>query len=406
MDIEVREVGSDLFKEVDKTLAMAFGEDSDPAEWEAAQPIFHAGRTLGAFDGEALVGVAGDNDFGLTVPGGTVVASGVHTVGVLPTHRRRGIMRSLLQRQAEAAKDGGRPVAYLWASEGAIYQRVGYGTGTLSAAFQIDRAHTSFLRPPEPAGRMRLVDRTEALKVMPAVYERVRLTRPGMIDLNEVWWNYMLFHTEHHRKEGTQLFFAIHETAEGADGYVEYRVKERWTDTGPDYTLTVEDLVAATDEAYAALWRYCFEIDLVRHVKGIKRPVDEPLLFMLAEPRAFQLKIRDGAWLRITDLAEALRARSYSTEGRLVLEVSDDFCPWNEGRWSLEGGPDGATVGPARAEADLVLDASTLASAYLGTVPFSTLARAGRVTEAGTDALRRADAMFASERAPWCPHVF
>jgi predicted acetyltransferase len=315
-------------------------------------------------------------------------------------------MRALLQRQAEAARDGGRPVAYLWASEGAIYQRVGYGTGTLSAAFQIDRAHTAFLRPPEPAGRMRLVDRTEALKVMPAVYERVRLTRPGMIDLNEVWWNYMLFHTEHHRKEGTHLFFAIHETAEGADGYVEYRVKERWTDTGPDYTLTVEDLVAATDEAYAALWRYCFEIDLVRHVKGIKRPVDEPLLFMLAEPRAFQLKIRDGAWLRIIDLPEALRARSYSTEGRLVLEVRDDFCPWNEGRWSLEGGPDGATVGPARAEADLVLDASTLASAYLGTVPCSTLARAGRVTEAGTDAVRRADAMFASERAPWCPHVF
>jgi predicted acetyltransferase len=406
MEIEIRELGIDRFKDIDDTLARAFGEDTDPAEWEAARPIFEAGRTLGAFDGEAMVGVAGDTDFEVTVPGGTVSGSGVHTVGVLPTHRRRGIMRSLLRRQTEVARDAGRPVAYLWASEGAIYQRVGYGTGTLSAAFEIHRDQTAFLRPFEPVGRLRLVDRNEALKVMPAVYERVRPTRPGMIHLTEVWWNYMTVHTEHHRGRGSHLFFAIHETIEGADGYVAYRVKDRWADTGPDYTLTVEDLVAATDRAYAALWRYCFEVDLVRHVKGIKRPVDEPLLFMLAEPRAFQLKIRDGAWLRIVDVLEALQARRYAAEDRLVLEVRDEFAPWNEGTWALDGGPDGATVGPTQAEPDLVLDASDLASAYLGTVPFSTLGRAGRVTEATTDALRRADTMFASERAPWCPHVF
>jgi predicted acetyltransferase len=168
----------------------------------------------------------------------------------------------------------------------------------------------------------------------------------------------------------------------------------------------LEELVTATDEAYAALWRYCFEVDLVGHVRGEGRPVDEALLYMLAEPRALRFTIRDGAWLRIVDLPEAVRARRYATDDRLVLEVRDEAAPWNEGAWLLEGGPDGATCQRSRREPDLILDTSSLASSYLGTVSFTRLARAGRVSETGTDVLQRADAMFASEREPWCPHVF
>jgi predicted acetyltransferase len=408
VDIEIRPFGPDRYREFMEMMSVAFGEDFDPkAELEVYRPIFEASRTWGAFDGGQVIGAAADTEFGLTVPGGMVSASGVSAVAVLPTHRRRGIMRALLRRQTDEAHDSGRPVSYLWASEGAIYQRVGYGVGTLAAGFEIDRQHTAFLRPVEPTGRIRLVNRDEALKLLPIVYDRLRSTRPGMVSQTEAWWEEIFRHSDHHREKGTSsLFFAIRESTEGADGYLVYRVKDDWTDAGPDQTLVLEELVAATDEAYAELWTYCFSVDLVRHIKGWKRPIDEPLLLMLAEPRALRFKVRDGAWLRIIDLAEALGARRYAMEGRLRLDVRDEFCPWNQGRWELEGGPDGASCGRTDSGPDLLLNVADLAAMYLGAVRPSTLARAGRVEERTAGSITRADAMFATDVAPWCPHVF
>ena len=315
-------------------------------------------------------------------------------------------MRALLRRQTDESRDVGRSLSYLWASEGAIYQHVGYGTGTLAAVFEIDRQHTAFVRPVEPTGRMRLVDREEALKVLPGIYDRVRPTRPGMVSQPDVWWEEIYRHSEHHRQGAGPLFFAVHESPEGADGYVAYRVKDDWTDGVPDQTLKMQELVAATDDAYAELWRYCFNVDLVRHVKGWKRPADEPLLHMLAEPRALRFQVRDGAWLRIIDLPAALEARRFAVDGMLRLDVRDEFCPWNEGRWVLQGGPDGASCRRSDGEPDLILGTEELASMYLGAVRPSVLARAGRIEERTDGAIQRADAMFDADVAPWCPHVF
>jgi predicted acetyltransferase len=164
--------------------------------------------------------------------------------------------------------------------------------------------------------------------------------------------------------------------------------------------------MATTRDAYAALWRYCFDADLIRTVEGWKRPVDESLLYMLANPRGLGVRVRDGTWLRLVEAPAALEGRAYGTEGRLVFDLHDGFCPWNEGRWELEAGPDGAACRPATKEPDLVLGAGELASMYLGTVPAGGLARAGRVEEITAGALGIADAMFASDPAPWCPYIF
>jgi len=407
MEIDIQPIGTDQYEDAMRVLAASFGEDFDPKEEkEVYGPIFEAGRMWGAFDRGQMIGAAADTEFELTVPGGMVSTSGVHAVAVLPTHRRRGVMRALLRRQTDESRDVGRSLSYLWASEGAIYQHVGYGTGTLAAVFEIDRQHTAFVRPVEPTGRMRLVDREEALKVLPGIYDRVRPTRPGMVSQPDVWWEEIYRHSEHHRQGAGPLFFAVHESPEGADGYVAYRVKDDWTDGVPDQTLKMQELVAATDDAYAELWRYCFNVDLVRHVKGWKRPADEPLLHMLAEPRALRFQVRDGAWLRIIDLPAALEARRFAVDGMLRLDVRDEFCPWNEGRWVLQGGPDGASCRRSDGEPDLILGTEELASMYLGAVRPSVLARAGRIEERTDGAIQRADAMFDADVAPWCPHVF
>jgi predicted acetyltransferase len=407
VDIEIRSIGLDRFEEAMRMLAASFGEDMSRQELEDERPIFEASRNLAAFDGDTIVGHASAYPTELTVPGGALPAAGITSVGVLPTHRRRGIATTLMRTQLDELHEAGTPLAHLWASETLIYQRFGYGIGSLTMALEIRREDTAYLLPVRPRGRTRLVDRDEGLKVIPTMYDAVLPSRPGMPERDENWTRARFRDEERSREGASSLFFVVYETDGGVEGHVVYRVKEAWDlRTGPGHTLRIEELMTTTVDAYGALWRYCFDVDLVRSVEGWKRPVDEPLLYMLANPRGLGVRVRDGTWLRLVEAPAALEGRTYGMADRLVLDLHDGFCPWNEGRWELEAGPQGAACRSTSSEPDLVLGAGELASMYLGAVSASALARAGRIEERTAGALRTADAMFASGLAPWCPYIF
>lgn len=407
MDIDIRLIGADHYEEFFRLHAAAFSEEIRPEDMEAWRPTLPSSPTHAAFDGNSMVGATSAAPFELTVPGGGFLpCAGITSVGVLPTHRRQGVLRRLMRAQLDDIRERGQPMAYLWASEASIYQRYGYGVGALMGSVDIRRTGTPFLRPFERRGRVRMIDRQEAMKIMPSVYERVRPTRPGFLGRDEIWWPVLFHDPEHERDGATPLFFVVHESDEGVEGYVAYRVKEEWDDSvGPNGAMRIEELMASTSDAYASLWRYCLDVDLVRRVKAWKRPADEPLLHMLVEPRALGLSVRDGTWLRLVDVRAALEARMYAAEGRLVLDLRDPFCPWNEGRWELEAGSDRADVRPSDSDPDVMLQVEDLAAMFLGAVAPSALARAGRI-EASPEAVARADRLFATELAPWCPHVF
>jgi predicted acetyltransferase len=407
MDYEIRPIGLDRWDEAVRLHGAAFSEEIHPEEADVVRPIFVSDRNLAAFEGDTMVGQASASPMELTVPGGLLPAAGITAVAVLPTHRRRGVGRALMRRQLDEVHDQGTSLAYLWASEGRIYQRFGYGIGSFSGAFDIHRTDTEMVHTVEPPGRMRLFDRAEAMKSFPSVYERVRPGRPGMIDRDERWWNAVFLDIEARRDGATPFFWAAYEGRGGLDGYVVYRVKEAHDHRGRfRNVLDVEELVWASPDAYVGLWTYCFGVDLIGRLTGWRRPVDEPLLYLLAEPRALSFRFRDGTWLRVVDVPAALEARRYAVEDRVTLGVEDAFCPWNEAAWTVEGGPDGATCRRADSDPDLILDAATLSSSYLGTVSFRSMADAGRVAERTEGAVARADAMFASTPAPWCPHIF
>jgi predicted acetyltransferase len=408
MDVEIRALREGEIDAMLRADAAGFGEAVTDDELAVERTVVEPERALVAVDAGTIVASTAAATFQLTVPGGVAVpCAGITSVATLPTHRRRGIGRALMQRQLEDLRERGDPVAYLWASEAAIYPRYGYGTGAMSGTFKIRRGQTAFLREVETQGRIRLAERDEALKVVGEIYERIRPTRPGMIDRPGAWPEYRFHHDEHHREKGTSPpFFAIYETSDGAQGSVSYTIKDTWTHAGPNQELEVDELLWTTGDAYAALWRYCFDIDLVRTITGWKRPVDEPLLHMLAEPRALSFRLRDGTWLRLVDVAAALEARRYSHEGRVVIEVDDAFAPWNDGTYVLEGGPQGGTCRPTGAEPDISMQVDDLAAAYLGGASFRMLASAGRVVERTPGTLTTVDAMFSSAVAPWCPWIF
>ena len=111
---------------------------------------------LAAVDEGRIVGGAGAFSFRTTVPGGAVVPSaGVTVVGVLPTHRRRGILRSMMRLQLDDAHERGEALATLFASEETIYGRYGYGRATLALELKISRIRGAY-RPVKTVSRIRI----------------------------------------------------------------------------------------------------------------------------------------------------------------------------------------------------------------------------------------------------------
>ena len=405
MDLEIRPAAPEEFEALMRATTIAFGGDFHPDELEHTRAEFEKGRSLGAFEGPEVVGATLGLSFDLTVPGGFLPALAVSGVGVLPTHRRRGVLRALMRRQLDDARDSGKPLAILWASEAAIYPRFGYGLAVLHAELDVQTPLAGYRVPFPSQGRMRLLSEDEAMKTLPEVYERVRLTQPGFLSRTPEWWRYRFWIPAHHRDGFSDNFFALYE-GEGPEGYVVYRTKHDWPDGSPEGVLQVVELVAATDSAYAGLWRFCFDHDLMTRVKADLRPSFEPLLHMLDEPRRLRMRLADALWVRPVDVAAALEGRRYRRPGRLVLEVHDEFCPWNEGRYEIESSREGASCRATRHEPDLLLGASELGALYLGGTSAWTLLRAGRVAEGRPGGVERADDMFAWTPGPWCPHRF
>jgi len=406
LDISIRPVSKDDFGAFFNAAERSFSHQGTEEEVELERPLFEPERSLVAFDGDEMVGTAGIFSLDLTVPGGSLPMAGVTAVGVNPTHRRRGILTELMRRQLEHCRDHGDPLAGLWASESSIYGRFGYGLAAFTTEVEIERTRAAFREPVDASRRLRMLDKERALDMVTSVYDRVRLTRPGMFARSAARWTNLLADPEVRRRGMSPLFFVVSESSEGPDGYVIYRTKQSWDEGFPNGTLSVRELQADAPEAYAALWRYCFDVDLMTKIEAWPRPVDEPLHHLLAEPRRLVTRLWDSLWIRIVDVPMALAGRRYQTKGRLVVDVRDAFCPWNEGRYALDGGPDGATCARSDDEADLSVAADALGAVYLGGVRFGTLRQVGRVEERSEGAVRRADAMFGWDPQPWCPEIF
>ena len=364
---------------------------------------FEIPRMHAAFDDGRIVAGAGAFPFELTVPGGTVPAAGVTAVGVLPTHRRRGIMRAMMRTQLDDVHARDEPVAILFASEETIYGRYGYGVASLHASIEIPRNRSSFARPVQARGRTRLVDTEEALELFPPVYDTVRRERPGAFARSRTWWeSRLLADQEWRRRGGAALQRVVLEHDGRPEGYALYRLQqsiEHGTSTGQ---VRVIEAVGATPRAENEIWRLLLDIDWIDRVTAWLLPADHPLLLLLAEPRRAAFRLGDGLWLRVVDVEAAFAARSYAGDEAVVIDVRDAFCPWNEGRWRI--GPEGAKR--TDAEPTLRLDASDLASLYLGGFTLGQLARVGRVEELAGGAIEAGHRLLYTERAPWCPEIF
>jgi predicted acetyltransferase len=413
MDIDIRPITPEESRGFDEVLDAAFGETISDEERADHHAWFEYDRSIAAFDGDRIVGTGGAYSMDLTLPGlATIPVGGLTAIAVLPTHRRRGILRSMILYHFEEVERRGEMVSALGASESVIYGRFGYGMATSAATYEIDPRHGAFLRPSDASragrGRLRLLEPEETGKLVPPFYDRYRRGQPGELDRSQTWWDVYVRDPEWTRHGASRHFDVVYESEPGrVDGWLSYRVEPRWPDGLAANLVRVRQLVGLTPEADAALWHYCLSMDLAGTVRVNDRPVDDPIRWRLADPRRLRVvTVDDQLWVRLLDLPGALAARRYATEGELVLEISDALRPRNHGRFRLEGGPDGASCQPTRAEPELALDITDLGAAYLGGTGLATLARASRVAELTPGALLRADRMFAADPPPICTTHF
>jgi predicted acetyltransferase len=399
--LSIRTIDESDVPEFQRVMAWAFLDDPQGEDTKWLKVLEHD-RAHVVLDGDEIVGTAGILSREITVPGNVTAPAGAITmVAVKPGHRRRGVASLLMKTQLHGMHESGEPIAILWASEGSIYRRFGYGELATSLNRMMMPTRMAFHPGVSVSDtRIRQVTREEAMPFMRKVHDRVRRTRVGWLNRVDATWDVQLADSEVDRDGLTSYRYCLH-----PEGYVVFRVKGGRGPRGPQDELHVRELVCETEQAYVDLYRFLLDIDLATEI-SFYTATDDPILHMVDNPRKVGRDLGDALWLRIVDIDRALPLRRYSSDVDSVLEVEDSFCPWNSGRWRLTVKDGEAVVARTEDSADVSLDVAALGSAFLGGVRLSVLKRAHRVVEHTPGHVDALTIAFLGTQEPHCPEVF
>ncbi|HUF14903.1 MAG TPA: GNAT family N-acetyltransferase [Acidimicrobiia bacterium] len=395
----------DLFR---SRLSRGFGGDidSDDSAAERFRSIFEYDRTLAVFEAGDIVGTGAAFSLGVTAPGGVEVPmAGTTVISVQPTHRRRGVLRELMDRHLEDVTDRGEPLAGLWASESSIYGRFGYGPSTFRYSTEIDTPTVKMSDPPAKRS-VRLIDSEDAESMIRSVYEAVRPTRPGMLTRSDPWWTHRLMADPESWRGGKSAHrYLVFEEDGSPTGYATYRQKEKWEDFVAGGEIRVTEVIAADPNAHKGIWAFLTNIDLFNKLEWWNLPLDDALPNIITDQRRVRRRLVDALWVRVMDVTAALEARGYEHDGTVTIEVIDPTRFRAAGTYRLEVVDGVAACDRTSASAELRLGADVLGHLYLGGGNAIAMADAGRI-EGDPAAVARLHRIFRTDRAPWCPEVF
>ncbi|WP_167305867.1 GNAT family N-acetyltransferase [Nocardioides euryhalodurans] len=397
-----------------------FGDDSEPARarrtgWlQAVQYGFHEGRLSEEYEklwlehveadgvvcrgawlpadafGAGPVPVATTSWFDKTLNVGREMLPlrMITDVTTSAAHRRRGLVRRLMEDCLADAAEAGLPLAALTVSEATIYGRWGFGAATFAQEATLDTGPRFGLRDHTDPGRVEFFDPRDSWPMIRDHLDRLHATSRGSVGLPAFYepfltgaWNF--------REAGPdkQLRGVVHLDAdEHVDGLVLYRQDGR--DEQNWRKVKVVAMLADHPTTRLSLWEFLGGIDLVRTVTWGLMPADDPLRWALRDLNALKLGSNEEfLWVRVLDVPVALGARPWAADGEVVIEVTD-AQGHAAGRWLVATAGGIAKVVPTDQPAELALDAETLGTFLLGPVPVTTLHHAGRITGDETAAAR------------------
>ena len=379
----------------------AFGDGPDNVVATANR----AEWTLCAFVNGKLASSFTNIPFTMRANGKAMPLAGVSTIGTQPEYRRQGLVRRIHTQAFAQMRDAGQPVAALWASLAAIYQRYGYAMTTVCRRYAVDTVDIRFHDGDGGSGRVERIDAASAYDALKSIY--IQSVADGMCYLHRakaLWLEGVLEDVE---ADGPLWVAVCRDDGGRPQGYVIYTLRAGKVDhPGRDQEIIVRELAWLNTDAYRSLWSFLARHDLVGRVLWRNAPVDDPAAELFLEPRMLKAQDREGAWFRVVDVAKALAGRGYDAADSLAIRIAPDpLTPWNDGAWQLEAAPDGAEVRPARKAPDIALGVKALASLFTGFRSATALAHWG-LLEGDAKAIARADALFRTRQAPHCPDHF
>jgi predicted acetyltransferase len=393
VDYSIRYARAEEFPAITALDGASFGFAYSEQDMEDAKLDVDLDRMLVAVEGDRIVGASCELPLTVTLPGGHADVVGLSWVSVELTHRRRGILRGLVERQVRECAAAGGLAIILLASEGGIYGRYGFGSASDTRKVVVDRHGSRLLRPCAASG-VRRISADEAREVLPPIYDRWRRRTPGGLDRSDARWQIQLMDRDYQRNGMSGLFHLVH-----PDGYVSYRIKADWNDGHPQHTCWITDYVVASPDAHMGLWQVLLGFDLCATIESHRVPLDDPLPHLLADPRRVRtVELNDGLWVRPLNLCGLLSARTYAVDVDVVLGVRDPLL--GDGRYRLRGGPDGAECVATDAEADLDIDVADLGALSLGGRRLAPLVGARRVRAPDPGVVTRVDRALLADVAP------
>ncbi len=408
MTIDVRAVREEEFDAWSDALVVGFYDPKNRGNGPWRRKTIDLERCIGAFDGSRAVATFRSIEMELTLPGGFVPMTGVSSVTVMPTHRRKGLLSRMMALEFEAARERGEALAGLLAAEYPIYGRYGYGPAAEGCIWELDARAAKFVR--DLPGTVELIDAQEARTLGPQVYERLRAVTPGAVTRNDAFWDRQLGLVAREGDESAKA--RLHALVRDDDGepvgYVRYKFgPETWTQGRPDITLTAEDLIAQDVVYEARLWKFLADHDWVsKVVSNETRRADELWRDLLVNRRvAHAFNHWETLWLRVLDPVAALGARRYEAPGRFVLRIVDKHG-YADGTFAVEGGPEGATCARSMQSPDVTLPVEVLSSILLGGFTASRYGALGMLEEHRDGSVAGLSAMFHTGIAPWVPTDF
>lgn len=404
--LTIRSLTTEEIPDLVSVVCAAFLDTPTPTGTAHEVALLEPDRTHGVFDGDELIGGGSILSKSMTLPGGTRhPVAAVTIVGVAPGHRRRGATTMLMREQLHGLHNSGaEPFASLFASEGGIYGRFGYGLAAQRVDIEVPKGSDFLSTVDVGKDRVRDVTRESGMPIVKKLHDEVAATRVGWLTRSDAAWEIYLGEDpdDQDAKKYTPYRFALH-----PEGYAIYKAERKWGDRGPESVLHVREIVATTTLAYAALWRYLLDVDLIATVEYDGAAADEPVQHLLEDPYQANHERYDSLWVRIVDVDRALPLRRYAAALDVVLELTDEFCPWNEGRWRLVVDAEGVgTVERTEAEPDLAMTTNELGAIYLGGTTVLELAAAQRIRELRPGTLLAASRAFTGDHQPHCPEVF
>jgi predicted acetyltransferase len=405
MAIEIRTIRPDELDEFKRVASNALV--MSPESFIAMQPEF----TLCAFEDGRLATAFASWPLTMRYNGIGIPVGGVTTVGTFPVYRRRGHLRRIMTTYFEQLYEKGeRPIAILYASMAAIYQRYGYAIVSTQCRYNVEPRYLQFAVHKPVIGSFRELGDDE-FPVLVDLYRRFREERTGYLHRGRPMWDANVLAPP---PAGHFLHRVVYEENGEPLGYVIYTLRPG---TGPlpsgqtltlpsGQTLFLRDLIWLTVPAYQAVWEYFTSMDLVASIVWSMVPVDDPLPHLMLEPRMLHRTSGDGLLGRIVAVEKALPQRPYDEEGILTFEIKDDLCSWNQGRWKLEASTDGSSISRTSDDPQVTMPVSTLAMLVFGQLSASEAARMGRLDVGDPGALSIWDRVMRTKYRPACADSF